>query len=340
MTAAVLPRLPRITPLLDPHSQAWNSGIFWSDFAPSYDSPGMQHKEASSRKSTCRSGAHPFLAEQSPWESPSKAGQTGRRATRAPSHRENDLRTRQLVKIHLESHAHPALKHVWLEDVAARRCPDMASTLRDFARDYYAYSSGFPLYLRKLITKLGRSDHRELLERNLLEEQGGIDPEDRDRLRAAAIDTEDVEGRPHPELFQRFCHALGLEAAEFAPAQGPGQVWRQHMLEFLEDASPAAAVGALGPGTEGIVQPIYRKLLRGIRQLDGLAPRDYVFFELHCTVDDQHGLDLQRVAHDLLDAPGAHHDMRRGMLEALRLRQNFFGHQQLRSNARIMGMPT
>ncbi|MGE4652599.1 MAG: iron-containing redox enzyme family protein [Myxococcota bacterium] len=249
------------------------------------------------------------------------------------------MRDQQLMEIDRESHAHPAIHHIWLENVSARRYVDMESTLRFFARDYYAYSSGFPIYLRKLIGKLEHPEHRKLLERNLREEQGGLDPADSERLREAAIDRADVEGIPHPELYRRFCRALGLYDAELDAPESAGHLWRQRMIEFLDSASPPAALGALGAGTEAVVLPIYRKLLRGIRELSAISARDRVFFELHCMVDDQHSLDLRRVAYDLLGTPGAHNDMRNGMLEALQWRQDFFTHQQLRPSARLIGEP-
>lgn len=250
----------------------------------------------------------------------------------------NRSRDRHLWALDTESHAHPAVNHVWLENVAAHRYHDMGSTLRGFAGDYYAYSSGFPIYLRKLIAKLERSEHRELLERNLCEEEGGLDPADCERLCAAAIDPDDVEGIPHPELYRRFCRAMGLDDAELGLPESAGQLWRQRMIAFLDDASPAAALGALGPGTESVVKPVYQKLLRGIRGLHALEPRDHVFFDLHCTVDDQHGQDLQRVAYDLLGTPNACREMRQGMLEALRLRQAFFAHQHEQPSARLIGV--
>ena len=122
---------------------------------------------------------------------------------------------------------------------------------------------------------------------------------------------------------------MGIKDSELESQQTMGHQWRERMIRYLDLASPAAAVGALGLGTEGIVRPVYQKMLCGIRGLGGLKPRDYVFFDLHCTMDDQHALDLQNVAYDLIDTLQARREMRQGMLEALRLRHAFFTHQHI-----------
>ena len=250
---------------------------------------------------------------------------------------EMDSRSHHLQALRAECCAHPAVKHVWLENVASHRYLDMESTIRAFALDYYAYSSGFPIYLRKLIGKLERLQHRKILQRNLQEEQGGLGPDEREELRAAAIEPADVEGISHPELYRRFCRAMGINDTELESQRTAGHEWRERMIGYLDRASPAAAVGALGFGTECVVRPVYQKLLCGIRGLSGLEPRDHVFFDLHCTVDDQHALDLQNVAYDLTDTLHARREMRQGMLEALRLRQAFFTHQHIGASRVPMG---
>ena len=311
----------------------------WSDPGSSSDSLSMNNSTNLGLSSPLRATTLPFPALRFDRKGSAADTATGPFPRQGSRCAESSVRNQQLMEIDRESHAHAAVHHIWLENVAARRYVDMESTLRDFARDYYAYSSGFPIYLQKLIAKLEHAEHRELLERNLREEQGGLDRADSGRLREAAIDTADVDGVSHRELYRRFCRALGLDDAELGLPGSAGHLWRQRMIAFLDSASPAAALGALGPGTEGVVRPIYRKLLRGIRELSAISARDRVFFELHYAVDDQHRLDLMRVAYDLIGTPGARNDMRQGMLEALQLRQDFFTHQQLHPSARLIGEP-
>lgn len=219
-----------------------------------------------------------------------------------------------------ESRRHPALSHPWLRRFAAASFPDMAAAMRDFAWNYYGYSAWFPRYLEAVISRLPDPAHRELLRHNLEEESGKLEEDGLAAIAAMGIDPSTVDGVPHPELFRRFCRALGLGDTEL---RRPGPValsWRSRFRRFLRQATPAQAVGALGLGTEGIVRPVYEQILRGIRATGMLSRPDYVFFELHCEVDDQHQKDLLAIARDLAVTPGALAELREGMLVALRLR--------------------
>ena len=227
------------------------------------------------------------------------------------------------------ANAHPALHHPWLEAMATGAVTDLAGAFRDFAIEYQGYQSRFPLYLRLVIDSLRRPEHQQLLRHNLAEEKGHLDATDAAALAAIGIDPATVAGVPHPALFRRFATAIGVRDRDLEPASPAAIHWRQKFIAFLRDASPAAAVGALGLGTEQIVRPVYLKLLRGIRQL-GLARADYVFFELHCEVDDQHQKDLLAIALELIDSPPARADLRRGMLAALDLRNAFWSHLHAR----------
>ena len=56
-----------------------------------------------------------------------------------------------------------------------------------------------------------------------------------------------------------------------------------------------------------------------------LPRRDYVFFELHSEVDDDHAELMMRIADDLVDeAPSNLEQIRRGMIKALDLRATFW----------------
>ena len=73
-----------------------------------------------------------------------------------------------------------------------------------------------------------------------------------------------------------------------------------------------------------MVRPIYEQLLSGIIGMGMLRREDYVFFELHCLVDDQHQQDLRDIARDLIATPGGDQGLRRGMRTALEMRCEFW----------------
>jgi len=236
------------------------------------------------------------------------------------SPRDAAARDRFLRELIDESLAHPALNHPWLTAVAAGSFEDMDWSLRDYAWHYHGYSSWFPYYLKAVISNLESPEHRALLEENLREEKGHLGAEDQEALRAVGVDPATVNGVSHPELFRRFCSAMGLNAGALADVAPATSRWRNRFRRFLENASPAAAVGALGLGTESVVKPIYQQILAGIQKLPFLTRQDYVFFELHCLVDDQHQEDLFAVATDLCDSQESRQQVREGMLTALDLR--------------------
>jgi len=214
--------------------------------------------------------------------------------------------------------------HPWLQRLEANTLPDMRAALVDFAWHYYGYSQWFPRYLRAVIQRLEVPAHRALLAENLAEEKGHLSEEDCDTLRAIDIDPQSVAGIPHSLLFRKFCKSIGLDDAALSTVAPATIRWRSSFLDYLTSASPAAAVGALGLGTEGIVKTIYRPIVNGLRKFGQLDRRDYVFFELHCFVDDQHGKDLMGIAASLGQTEEGRSDLRSGMLTALNLRREFW----------------
>lgn len=195
---------------------------------------------------------------------------------------------------------------------------------RTFAHWYAGYSAWFPHYLEAVIARLDRPDHRRLLAENLAEERGRLAPDELETVRELGIDPATVDGVPHPELFRRFCRALGLGEAELMAPPPATLEWRAAFRAMLKAGSAAYGVGALGLGTETIVSSIYPHVLRGLERVPGLSREDAVFFELHCHVDDQHHKDLLAIAADLArDREGAL-DLERGMRDALELRDAFW----------------
>lgn len=223
-----------------------------------------------------------------------------------------------------EARNHRAVRHPFLQALAEGDLPDGRSALVDFARHYYGYSAHFPRYLTALISRLERADHRASLLENLTEESGRYAPEELAELERCGIEPQWIVGIPHPELFQRFRRALGVPNTAAADDHIEVVCWREMFLSLLTNGSPAEALGALGLGTETIVQSIYRPFVTAIARLGSLAPEDTVFFPLHTAVDDHHQATLRAIAADFATTPEGRMDLAKGMRKALALRDSFW----------------
>lgn len=230
----------------------------------------------------------------------------------------------QLSALLLEARTDPAVEHPFLARFAAGGFRDNAAVLRRYAVEYSGYAAWFPRYLKSVINRLDEPSHRQLLAENLTEEQGFYGDDDCAEIAAAGIDPRTVQGVPHPQLFRRFCRSIGIGESELRTATPAAELWRSQLLAYLETATPAQAVGALGIGTEYIVRPIYQQLVAGILALGTLRRDEFVFFELHCLVDDKHQADLMEIATDLATRDGSVDGLRDGMRTALKFRNQFW----------------
>lgn len=235
-------------------------------------------------------------------------------------HLDPDLYVCQLA---LESLHHRAVRHPYLEALAAGTLPDIEWAMRDFARQYHGYSRAFPKYLTAVMSRLDSSAHRLALLDNLTEESGTYAAEELEELEEIGVEPSWVVGVPHPELFARFSRAMGV-VPDPESEHTMVQVWRELFLATLTAGSPAEAVGALGLGTENIVSTIYRPFVAACEQLGTLSPRDSVFFTLHTAIDDDHQETLQRIAADFAVTERGRADLRRGMIKALVCRAAFW----------------
>lgn len=219
---------------------------------------------------------------------------------------------------------HRAVNHSYLQALAQGTLPDPRFALADFARHYYGYSAHFPRYLTALISRLVDPAHRRALLENLTEESGVYEQEELDELAAIGIQPDWIVGIPHPELFQRFRQALGVANTAVQDDHIEVLCWREMFLAILTNGSPAEAVGALGLGTETIVQTLYQPFVAAIQGLGTINARDAVFFPLHTAVDDHHQATLKQVAAAYAVDPQGRADLAKGMVKALSLRDAFW----------------
>jgi pyrroloquinoline quinone (PQQ) biosynthesis protein C len=222
-----------------------------------------------------------------------------------------------------EALAHRAVRHPYLDALAQGSLPDDGFALREFARHYNGYSKHFPLYLRAALEQLVDDRHRSMLSENLLEESGEYSACDLEALEALGMRREWFEGVPHPQLFQRFAGALGITDPQLETEDRVSQ-WSDAFLSLLETSSSAAAIGAIGLGTENIVSTVYQPFLLACERMPELSPSDSIFFALHTTVDEAHQAVLRQITEELATTPQARTDIRAGMLEALALRESFW----------------
>lgn len=236
-----------------------------------------------------------------------------------------------LASLTRESLRHPVLQHPWIEALQRGTLPDPDAALCDFAWLYHGYRSWFPRYLLTAMDSLDRLPHQRALMRALEEEHGCLESAERDDVIRIGVDPEEVEGVCCTELLRRFSRAAGVKSSELEPPGWASVRWRTRFLAYLEQATPAESVGALGLGTGHILAPLYRRLLAGFRSFSRLQEEDLLFFRIHGNPDGRHSRSLIHVAGDLVHRPGAARELRHGMLTALDMRCDFFDTLYLRA---------
>ena len=228
-----------------------------------------------------------------------------------------------LRSLEAEALGHKAVQHPYLLSLSEGTLRDPRRAIQDFAREYQGYSAWFPRFLSAVEARLP-GDLRSNLSENKEEECGRYDEKTLVELEAAGLRREWVYGVPHPALFSRFQRAMGVEPNAPVDSTAPVARWRDQLLHTLENDHPAAAVGALGLGTELVVSKMYAHVLRGVDRFAKIHPKDRCFLVLHVLVDDSHAASLlELAAHFALSAEGRT-ALARGMRSALDLRSAFW----------------
>ena len=126
----------------------------------------------------------------------------------------------QVDALAAEALQHRAVRHPYLAALANGAFPDTRAALADFARHYHGYSTHFPRYLATLVGRLESPAHRRALLDNLTEESGQYPEHDLVALEEIGIERGWIEGIPHPQLFERFCRAVGVDPRQWVLTGG------------------------------------------------------------------------------------------------------------------------
>jgi pyrroloquinoline-quinone synthase len=151
--------------------------------------------------------------------------------------------------------------------------------LQEYARQYYHYALAFPTFVSGMHAKVDDLETRQLLLENLIEEEHG--PEN------------------HPELWLRFCEALGLDREEVK--SGAMNASTRALVDTMRHS---AREGELHEGLaslfayESQVPSVAKTKIEGLGKWYGIdAARDIAFFSVHIDADVMHS----QTSSDLLE---------------------------------------
>lgn len=156
--------------------------------------------------------------------------------------------------------------------------------LREYATDYYHHVAAFPTYLSALHSRLEDGPARRSVLRNLCEEE--------------------IEGRPHSEMWLDFAEGMGADRDEVRKRAPMSEV--QSLIDdfrrVARDGSTAEALAAFY-AYESQIPRIAKEKAAGLTERYGADNRTAGYFKLHQTADVEHS----RVWRDLLAQEVAAH---------------------------------
>lgn len=166
-----------------------------------------------------------------------------------------------------------------------------AAELQEYARQYYHYALAFPTFLSAMHSHTADVATRQLLLENLIEEERG--PEN------------------HPELWLRFCEALGLERSDVEAGRpnAATQALIGCMHSLAKDGELREGLAALY-AYESQVPAVAAAKIEGLAKWYAIeTPRDIAFFSVHMDADVAHSQTsrelLSRLCGDAADVEDA-----------------------------------
>ncbi len=166
--------------------------------------------------------------------------------------------------------------------------------LREYASDYYQHVAAFPAYLSALHSRLDDGPLRRAVLRNLCDEE--------------------IEGRPHSELWLDFAEGMGADRDEVRQRQPLPEV-RELISEFRRVAREGSTAEALAAfyAYESQVPRVAKAKADGLAECYGADTKTCGYFKLHQFADVEHS----HVWRELLSAEiVAHPEQAEGALAA------------------------
>ncbi|MGA2904995.1 MAG: CADD family putative folate metabolism protein [Candidatus Korobacteraceae bacterium] len=156
--------------------------------------------------------------------------------------------------------------------------------LREYASDYYHHVAAFPAYLSALHSRLDDGELRRAVLRNLCDEE--------------------IEGRPHSELWLDFAEGMGADRDEVRGREPLPEI-RELIAEFRRVAREGSTAEALAAfyAYESQVPRVAKAKADGLAERYGADAKTCGYFKLHQFADVEHS----QVWRELLSAEIAAH---------------------------------
>jgi pyrroloquinoline-quinone synthase len=157
--------------------------------------------------------------------------------------------------------------------------------LREYARQYFHYAMAFPTFVSAMHAQTEDIAVRQMLLENLIEEERG--PEN------------------HPELWLRFCEALGLDREEVKSglANNATRGLIATMKSLARDGALHEGLAALY-AYESQIPAVAKAKIEGLAKNYAIsAERDIAFFSVHMDADVVHSQTSRDLLRDLCNTP-------------------------------------
>jgi pyrroloquinoline-quinone synthase len=174
--------------------------------------------------------------------------------------------------------------------------------LREYARQYYHYAFAFPTFLSAMHAQCDDLATRQAILENLIEEERGADN--------------------HPELWLRFCEALGLDRGEVE--NGPANDSTRHLISTMKSL---AREGALHQGLAALYA--YESQIPDVAKakIEGLAKwydvSEVTFFRVHMDADVVHSATSRELLMRLCDDDAKRGEARAAVASTLKALYGF-----------------